>query len=151
MEKIEIKDFVGIKDITIEIKQINILIGPQASGKSIVAKLLFYFKSFIFEMISAAKELKSVRELNRDYKHKFKTFFPSSSWGNQDFTIRYSIDQEFIEIYRKKSSSKNKPSEIILKYSDFYHNKFTSLRDDIKKQNKKIAEEEIALSTGQKF
>ena len=33
MEKIEIKDFLGIKDITIEVKQINILIGPQASGK----------------------------------------------------------------------------------------------------------------------
>ena len=33
MEKIEIKDFVGIKDITIEIKQINIFIGLQASGK----------------------------------------------------------------------------------------------------------------------
>ena len=48
MEKIEIKDFVGIKDITIEIKQINILIGPQASGKSIIAKLIFYFKNFIY-------------------------------------------------------------------------------------------------------
>ena len=59
MEKIEIKNFVGIKDITLEIKQINILIGPQASGKSIIAKLLYYFKSFIFEIINAAEQSKN--------------------------------------------------------------------------------------------
>lgn len=84
MEKIEIKDFVGIKDITLEIKQINILIGPQASGKSIVAKLLYYFKDFIIEIINAAKELKTVKQLEKGYVQKFKEYFPSSSWGNQN-------------------------------------------------------------------
>ena len=93
MEKIEIKDFVGIKDITIEIKQINILISPQASGKSIIAKLIFYFKNFIFEIINAAKESKNKTELDKDYKLKFEEYFPPSSWGDRDFFIRYSIDK----------------------------------------------------------
>ncbi len=108
MEKIEIKDFAGIKDITIEVKQINILIGPQASGKSIIAKLLYYFKNFIFEIVNAAEELKTKRDLDKEYKQKFKEYFPPSSWSNKEFKIKYYIDNEFIEVNRKKSTTKKK-------------------------------------------
>ncbi len=142
MEKIEIKDFVGIKDITIEIKKINILIGPQASGKSIIAKLLYYFKQFIFEIIDAAEESQKIVYFNKSSQQKFKKFFPSSSWGNKDFTIRYSINQEYIEISRKKSNTKKKSSEIILNYSSFYQEKFTDLRKYIKEENKRTIEQE---------
>ena len=146
MEKIEIKNFVGIKDITLEIKQINILIGPQASGKSIIAKLLFYFKEFIFEIIDAAEESKKIIDFNKSCQQKFKSFFPSSSWGNKDFTIRYFINHEFIEISRKKSRTRKKTSEIVLKYSDFFKNEFTELRKIAQKQNKKMLEQEIKFS-----
>ncbi|MEK0188739.1 hypothetical protein [Microcoleus anatoxicus] len=39
-EKLTVKNFAGITDLELEIKRINILIGPQASGKSVCAKLL---------------------------------------------------------------------------------------------------------------
>ncbi|MGJ3254526.1 MAG: AAA family ATPase [Elainellaceae cyanobacterium] len=144
MEKIEIKDFVGIKDITLEIKQINILIGPQASGKSIVAKLLFYFKSFLSEIISAAEETRRKTELDKDFKRKFEEYFPSSSWGSGNFKVRYSIDQEFIEINRKSRSKKNAP-EIVLSYSDFYKNEFTELKNLVK-QTEKVADRDMQVS-----
>lgn len=145
MERIEIKDFVGIKDITLEIKQINILIGPQGSGKSIVAKLLFYFKSFISEIINIAEKLKTKRDLDKDFKRRFEEYFPSSSWGNENFRIRYSIDQEFIEVYRKSRSKKNLP-EIVLNYSDFYKNEYTELRNLIQRQAEKVAEQDMQVS-----
>ena len=145
MEKIEIKDFVGIKDITLEIKQINILIGPQASGKSIIAKLLFYFKNFIFEIISAAEDDKTKRDFDKDFKLKFEEYFPSSSWGNKNFKIRYSIDKEYIEISRKKSRERNK-IPVTLSYSELYKNKFTQLRGFIKQQKIKEAKQEMQIS-----
>ncbi|MEB3887396.1 AAA family ATPase [Lyngbya sp. CCY1209] len=43
-EKLIIKNFAGLNHIDIEIKKINILMGPQASGKSMIAKILFYCK-----------------------------------------------------------------------------------------------------------
>jgi predicted ATPase len=46
MEKIEIKDFGGLKNTEIPINKINLFIGKQASGKSISIKLMYYFKSF---------------------------------------------------------------------------------------------------------
>ena len=145
MEKIEIKDFVGIKDITLEIKQINILIGPQASGKSVIAKLIFYFKNFIFEIINAAEDTKSKRDLDKSYVQRFEEYFPPSSWGSKNFRIKYYIDQEFIEIHRKKLKSK-KSTELALTYSDFYKNEFTDLRSFIQKQKRKEAEQEMQIS-----
>ncbi len=145
MEKIEIKDFVGIKNITLEIRQINILIGPQASGKSIIAKLLYYFKSFIFEIINAAEQSKNKRELDRDYKQKFEEYFPTSCWGSNNFRIRYSINDNFIEIYKKKVTNKN-ASKIVLNYSELYKTEFNNLRNFLQKQSEKIAEYEMSIS-----
>ena len=86
--------------------QLNILIEPQASGKSVIAKLLFYFKNFIFEIINAAEYTKSKRDLDRNYAQKFEEYFPSSFWGSKSFRIKDYIDQEFIEIHRKKLTTK---------------------------------------------
>ena len=142
MERIEIKNFAGIKEVSLEVKQINILIGPQASGKSIIAKLLFYFKNFVFEIISAAQQLDNKRDLDKNYKQKFKEYFPPLFWGNKDFEIKYYTEKEFIVISRKKSTTKKKVSEIILKYSDFYKEALTAFRDFIKKENEEIVEQE---------
>jgi AAA15 family ATPase/GTPase len=136
MEKIEIKGFVGIKDVTLEIKNINILIGPQASGKSIVAKLLFYFKNFIPEITKAAMSAGHKRDLDKNFKKRFEEYFPPSSWGSGSFSIRYSINQQFIEIHRK-SGAKKDSSGIALSYSDFYKDKFTEFRNSIQKKTVK--------------
>jgi predicted ATPase len=52
-ERLIIRNFAGIMNIKVEIKKINIIIGPQASGKSVCAKLLFFFKSFVWHIASA--------------------------------------------------------------------------------------------------
>ncbi|NEQ71168.1 MAG: ATP-binding protein, partial [Symploca sp. SIO2D2] len=145
MERLEIKDFVGIKDITIEIKQINILIGPQASGKSVVAKLLFYFRSFISEIISAAEKNKSEIDLEQDLQRKFEHYFPAASWGNENFQIRYSIAQEFIEVYRKPNPQGGS-AEVSLQYSAFYTNEFNQIKTTIQRQKERLAEQDIPIS-----
>jgi AAA15 family ATPase/GTPase len=144
MERIEIKDFVGIKDITLDVKPINILIGPQASGKSVVAKLLFYFKSFISEIINAAERSKTNEELDQDFKSRFYEYFPSSSWGNTNFRICYYVGEDFIEISRKRKAKKSS-EEVVLNYSAFFKDEFVSLRNIIQKQNEKAAEQDMAV------
>ncbi len=121
-EKLIIKNFVGIKDLEIEVKKINVLIGPQASGKSICAKLLFYFKNFHKEIISTIGNNSTKRDFDSNCTKRFATYFPKDSWGNDDFFIRYEIDKVFIEI---KGGSKNK---ITLTYSDLYNEEILSLR-----------------------
>ncbi len=145
MEKIEIKDFAGIKDISIEVKQINILIGPQASGKSIIAKLLYYFKNFVVEILNAALNSKTKRDLDETYKQIFYDFFPPSSWGIDNFRMKYSINQEYIEIYRNKNNHEDQ-IQIGLNYSDFYDKNFLLLNDFIRQQETKNLEQEMQIS-----
>ncbi|MEP0760932.1 AAA family ATPase [Coleofasciculus sp. FACHB-T130] len=63
-EKLIIRNFAGIKELEIEVKRINILIGPQASGKSVCAKLLFYFKNFVWEILSSVENEQTKRNLD---------------------------------------------------------------------------------------
>lgn len=42
MESLEIQGFAGFKDLKIELNKINLFIGPQASGKSVLMKLAYF-------------------------------------------------------------------------------------------------------------
>jgi hypothetical protein len=119
MEKLIIQGFAGLQDIEIIPKKINLLIGPQASGKSIIAKLLFYFRSFVQEIFLAGFNMESKPEFDRRLKSLFEQYFPLGSWGESEFTIQYLLSSEFISITRNKNS-KRKASRLDLAYSDFY-------------------------------
>lgn len=134
VEKLIIDNFAGIEHLEIEVKKINIMIGPQASGKSVCAKLLFYFKEFIFELIKSVEEKQTKRQLESSYSNKFKEFFPPKFWGNHEFNLRYEINEHFVQIYRN-----NNKSSLLLDYSDFYNSALSKLRKiDRQRQNKKL-------------
>jgi predicted ATP-dependent endonuclease of OLD family len=124
VEKLIIRDFAGIKELEIDIKQINILIGPQASGKSVCAKLLFYFKNFPGELLSAAENEQKKSRLDLHYSKTFEEYFPPESWGDQNFSIKYEISSIFIEISRKQDSR----GKILLNYSDVFKKELSKLR-----------------------
>lgn len=44
IETLTIKGFAGIESLEIQTRPFTVIIGPQSVGKSIVAKLLFFFK-----------------------------------------------------------------------------------------------------------
>lgn len=135
-EKLIIKNFAGIKELEIEVKRINILIGPQASGKSVCAKLLFYFKNFVWEILSIVENEQTKRYLDSSYSKKFEEYFPPDSWGDYDFFIKYEILNVFIEISRKQDSK----GKISLNYSDFFKKEITGLRSLIRKAKVKSSD-----------
>jgi len=51
MQRLEIKNFGPIKSLTLDIKDFTLFIGPQASGKSTIAKTIFFFKSLNDDLI----------------------------------------------------------------------------------------------------
>lgn len=134
VERLIIDNFAGIEHLEIEVKKINIMIGPQASGKSVCAKLLFYFKEFIFELIKSVEEKQTKRQLESSYSNKFKEFFPPKFWGDHEFNLRYEINEHFVQIYRNHNKS-----SLLLDYSDFYNSALSKLRKiDRQRQNKKL-------------
>ena len=51
MQRIEIENFGPIKELKLDIKDFMLFIGPQASGKSTIAKTIFFFKSLNDDLV----------------------------------------------------------------------------------------------------
>lgn len=125
-DKLIIQNFSGIDYLEIELKKLNILIGEQASGKSTVAKLFYYFNS-LFEDLQTYihQELFGKNNQNKtnssDLKDlagiqagKFSHFFDIMS-TNQHYQIEY----VFVDNFSIRISSEN--DYIKIAYSDDLH------------------------------
>src|SRR5690606_35844526 len=90
MEILCIDNFLTIKSAKIELKRINIFIGPQAQGKSVITKLVSFFKEIPQFVFDSAVDEKNKREFDSALKSKFENMFPRYGWENTNFEVRYS-------------------------------------------------------------
>lgn len=96
MQKIIVKDFGPINNVEIEIGKITLLIGEQATGKSTISQLIYFFKSlkedFFTLLYNRTGHVGSEKKLQDDFfaviRKKFYNFFGSTKHiGN--FSIKY--------------------------------------------------------------
>ena len=99
MENLIINDFLIIEKAEIRIRKINVLIGPQASGKSIIAKLVYFFKSFLSEdFLDSIKNNENKSDLSKRAREKFENIFPSYAWDDSIFSIIYENEDYTVSI-----------------------------------------------------
>lgn len=132
MEQIIIENFGGLKKMEFELKNINILIGPQASGKSITVKLLYFFKTFTTEIIKSIENGESKRTLDSKQKERFSNYFPKESWPKNNFKIQYISNQTWIKIERKSLKT------LSFNYSENLVKMISKGRKFLKDEQKKI-------------
>ncbi|MCE2705659.1 MAG: AAA family ATPase [Proteobacteria bacterium] len=106
-EKLIVKNFFTLKDVEIELSKFNIFIGEQASGKSLLIKLVYFFKKISTSPIINYKT--ELSELNQRYIHLFDEIFNLNNF-NLNSEITYYIDNHNITM----SIANNK---IIITYS----------------------------------
>lgn len=89
MQRIEIENFGPIKELKIDVKDFILLIGPQASGKSTIAKTIFFFKSlsddlvkYFIESIDKNDFTKSVGTYAKSIRQKYLDYFGASTHLN---------------------------------------------------------------------
>ncbi|HEY5393284.1 MAG TPA: AAA family ATPase [Hanamia sp.] len=113
MQKIVIKNFGAIKEAEIEVKKILVLIGEQASGKSTIAKLIYFFKSLRDDLF------------NQVYKDNLKDYFDNVS------DLIFPIREKFYDFFG--STFHLKEFEILF-YYDIEKDKYLKLTLDINKK-----------------
>lgn len=99
--------------MTLEFKDINILIGPQGAGKSITVKLLYFFKGFFDEIIDGAVAKKDLAIIEQERFNRFIQFFPRKYWPKSDFTIKYYSSKTWQQISKRNES-------LLFDYSDYW-------------------------------
>ena len=102
MQKIVIQNFGPIASAEIAIKKAVVLIGEQASGKSTIAKLIYYFKSLREDLFNKTYNESLNDDFEFDYyvhlikplREKFYDFFGSTKHQkNFDITFYYSVEE----------------------------------------------------------
>ena len=105
-EILEIQNFGPIKNAKLDLKRYMVFIGPQASGKSTVAKVLAIFKDFDFVL----QESPDYKKVFNDYN--IGNFFSESTvlkYSNHNYTI--SISNEKLEIVKQPNFAEKVVSE----------------------------------------
>lgn len=130
MTKISISNFSCIEEASIVVSPLTVLIGPQASGKSVISKLLYFFIKTIHSVLNDAENHKGFESFRVETEEMFCRWFPPSAWGSGKFSIRYEAGP--IEIVVKRRRSRSALSEkVAVKFSDYLENFYHWMIDQV--------------------
>ncbi len=92
MQKIIIKNFGPIQEAEIELKKVLVLIGEQASGKSTIAKLIYFFKT-LRQDFSSFLFLRKSKDFVFEIQEKFYQYFGSPLYLQTfEITFYYNVE-----------------------------------------------------------
>lgn len=124
MQRLEIYNFLTLREASVKVSGLTVLIGPQASGKSVIARLFHFFVGYLADMSGpaiAGQEHKSSYDKRK--REQFRQIFPDYSWEKEAFRLVYVRDDYFIEISSPKNSS-----QLLIKTSSSVAHAFQTLK-----------------------
>jgi energy-coupling factor transporter ATP-binding protein EcfA2 len=96
MRKLTVKNFSVIKDAELEFGKITVLIGPQASGKSLLCKLAYFFHKVVREQLAEAlKFAEPVVAAQGRIQNEFSKWFPNTGIRPGEMLLVY-VDGDFV-------------------------------------------------------
>lgn len=132
MQKLFIKGFLGIKNAEIIVNGLTVLIGQQAAGKSLVARLFYFFDEYLYDFENLALiKREHKKTYDKKKKNTFSQLFPSYSWENEEFEIKFFRDEYYVKISSRKDSH-----NIDIETSESVSKHYNSLKREFSEINK---------------
>lgn len=141
--KLRIRNFSCLSTADLQLSQITVLVGPQASGKSIISKLVFFFLDVLSRQFAAIEELKTFDEFRLDLADDFKTWFPPSAWGNKHFQINFEVGSYSVNLIRSRTRTKKAADKIVIKFSSFFERDYKNSLQAYSRGRKKTGSKEL--------
>lgn len=117
LARLFVKDFSCIHSAEVDLRRLTIIIGPQASGKSVISKLIFFCNDLLSRQYMWLEDEKPYSSFISGMAEEFKKWFPPSAWGREKFMIDYNIGPVRIQIQRR--GTRLKPlDEVSINISD---------------------------------
>jgi hypothetical protein len=142
MEELSVKNFLIIKSVSIAIKPLTVIIGPQASGKSIITKLFYFSKKANEFFLEAIFQKKTPAEFGEFVADKFKLYFPSDGKYNENMEIKYKNGDFILTVSGSREGS------LIVKFSDNYSAFYTEARNEYLANQNQQAEIDLSVNRG---
>lgn len=138
-ETIHVENFLVVKKAQFDVKKINIIIGPQTNGKSLLAKLIYLFREVISEsFLQSVSKNETKKEFLNQIDSLFNQYFPGYTWKDKSFSMEYNYHD--IQIAICKESQKRKLSidinETLLSLHRSLKSKFRKYKTNNKKEDR---------------
>jgi len=90
MRKLTVKNFSVIKEAELEFGKITVLMGPQASGKSLLCKLVYFLSKEILDIaVGHITSGVDFAAFEVEVKRKFAEWFPRGGWGSTEWLTKF--------------------------------------------------------------
>lgn len=116
MPEITIENFSCIRSAAFELRRLNIIIGPQGSGKSVTTKLIYFFADLVQDAMRHAEDGLSFTDYKRHLQKSFAVWFPPSAWGAERFNIKYMDGLMAVRVMRRMAGG-NPTEEVTITLS----------------------------------
>lgn len=143
-ERIEIENFLVIKKVEFEVKKINIIIGRQAQGKSVVAKISYFFSNLSDTFFEGIREFLPKKELDNRILERFESYFPRYAWDGSEFLIKYKIGE--VEIFIEGVKHSKNRTKLKLSYSSALANLYASKKKVYKRKLEELSARDLRAS-----
>jgi hypothetical protein len=131
MRKLTVKNFSVIKEADLDLRGISVIVGPQASGKSLICKLGYFFLDIISLSLESISNQTSLAIFKQQVKAGFHSWFPVQSWGNGKLDITFTHGPFSASVLRT-SYGKALGSNIRLTICQDFCAAYTSALDEVK-------------------
>lgn len=135
--RLTIENFSCIQEAKFEIGRVNIIIGKQASGKSLISKLVYFANSIIQNTIAMRPEETTLDGYIRATQIEFTKLFPPKAWGNKKFHIHFQNGDVGVSIFRK-SLGKKTGYDVVVEFSDNIKDLFMDHQRDLVRAESEI-------------
>lgn len=125
MRRLNVESFSCIDAADLELGNLTVLIGPQASGKSVLAKLVYFFNDLLHAQFFTLRECSDLEEFRQHVKEEFQRLFPSSAWGSKKFTLQYSAGDYQVSISRVTPRKSLNSSNLRVGLSPYFNHQYT--------------------------
>ena len=105
METLHITNFCGVADAKLELRPINLFIGAQATGKSVVAKLVYFFREVISTLPNFAQAQTDWKVVRQQLGSRLVSYFGGSELGRGPFDVKYTVADTWLRVSRKGENS----------------------------------------------
>lgn len=100
MRRLTVEEFSCIDSADLELRRLTVLVGPQASGKSVLAKLTYFFLSLLHEQYLLLEDAQTFESFKDYIRERFREWFPVSAWGPRKFRIEFAAGPFEIRLTR---------------------------------------------------
>ncbi len=144
MPTLSISEFSCLKDATLKLAPINIIIGPQGSGKSVTTKLFYFFADIPHTFFQAVERGDSIEEYKRHLAKTFSVWFPPSAWGQGRSNISYTAGKFNIRVLRRMSKGKL-TDQVSISFSEWFIESYKNAQEIL--SNFQTAEDKDLVAT----